>query len=514
MNKILIVTLAVFMMSCSVQALKKGKKHPNIIVLLADDLGYGDVSWNNTNAYTDTPNLDLLAKKSAILSHCYSASSMCSPSRAGLLTGRVPTRIGIHDWIKEIYKKPHSNVHLPANEVTLAEVLKQKHYQTAVFGKWHLNNEFGTGNQSDPDDQGFDNWFCTPTHALPSHKNPSNFYDHGKPVGQLGTIESPQYASQIVADKVIEWLNKLNSKLPFFLYVPFQEPHVVCDAPDAMKQKYLNRIKTGEIPLKKGTGDRGLGQAEYYACIENMDRAIGRIIDDLDSKGLMDNTFIFFSSDNGPDTNRRYKGRIQSVGETGQLKGRKRWLLEGGIRQATLLYWKDVVKAGSHIEVPVGHIDLLPTFCDIADVPEPNDRVIDGTSILPLLHGEKFERTENPLHWHFHAPRGGPQSVLRVANWVLTANWNQQLPLGRFKLEDIDVIKTAKLTHFKLYNIKNDAGQKKDIKDMHPELFQKLKSQLTEIHSGVSKECPNKGVFEWNENLQNIIDTKYKQVKD
>ena len=129
------IFVATLLISCNSIITEKGDNPSNIIVFLADDLGYADVSWNNTNAFAETPNLDKLAAQGAILTSCYSASSMCSPSRAGLLTGRIPTRIGIHDWIKEIYKKPYSDFHLPSQEITFAELLKQRNYQTAVIGK-------------------------------------------------------------------------------------------------------------------------------------------------------------------------------------------------------------------------------------------------------------------------------------------------------------------------------------------------------------------------------------------
>lgn len=487
---------------------------PNILIILADDLGYADVKWNNPNAYTETPNLNNLAESGAVFSDCYSASSMCSPSRAGLLTGRVPTRIGVHDWIKEIYKKPYSNIHLPPDEVTFAELLKQKSYQTAVIGKWHLNNEFNTGNSSDPNKQGFDYWFCTPVQSNPSHKNPINFYDNGVAVGKIGTDEEPVFSSQVVANKTINWLNTIEKDSPFLLYVPFHEPHVVCDATEEIKQKYLTRIKSGEIPLKKGTGENGLGQAEYYACIENMDAAIGRILKKLKADGLMKNTLVIFTSDNGPDSNRKYRGRLQSVGETGELRGRKRWILEGGIRQATIMFWNGVIQAKSKIEAPVGHVDFLPTICELANIQNPNKRTIDGVSLAPLFYNQPFSRKENPLHWHFHAPRSGPQSVLRNENWVITANWDKKFSAGRFDTLAINKIKNANLTDFKLYNLEKDAGQNNDVKENNPEIFLKLKKQLVQIHTDVKTECPDSRQFQWNKQLQEIVDTKYKSVKE
>jgi len=493
---------------------KQEQELPNIIIFLADDLGYADVKWNNPNAYTDTPNLDNLAENGAVFTDCYSASSMCSPSRAGLLTGRVPTRIGVHDWIKEIYKKPLSNIHLPSDEVTFAELLRQKNYQTAVIGKWHLNNEFNSGNNSDPDDQGFDYWFCTPVQSSPTHKNPENFYDNGIAVGKIGTDENPVFSSQVVANKTIDWLNSLEKDAPFLLYVPFHEPHVVCDATEDIKKKYLARIKKGEIPLKNGTGGNGLGQAEYYGCIENMDAAIGRILKNLKMDGLLENTLVIFTSDNGPDSSRIYKSRLQSVGETGELSGRKRWILEGGIKQATVMFWSGIIQPGIKIGEPVGHVDFLPTICELANIQTPSNRTIDGISIVPLFRDEPFSRKEKPLHWHFYAPLGGPQSALRNENWVITANWDNKFSGGRFDTLTIKKIKIANLVDFKLYDINSDAGQNNDVKDINPKVFMKLKEQLTQIHSDVKNECPDSRQFQWSKSLQEIVDTKYKNIKE
>ncbi len=493
---------------------KPERKLPNFVIFLADDLGYADVKWNNSKAYAETPNLDNLAQNGAVFTNCYSASSMCSPSRAGLLTGRAPTRIGIHDWIKEIYKKPFSNVHLPSEEITFAEVLKQKNYKTAIIGKWHLNNEFNTGNNSDPNNQGFDYWYCTPVQSNPSHKNPENYYDNGVSVGKIGTEDNPVFSCELIADQAITWINSLKKGSKFLLYLPFHEPHVVCDARKEIKQKYLDKIKEGYIPLLPGTGENGLGQAEYYACIENMDASIGHVLDMLEEGGFLENTLVIFSSDNGPDSNRRYKGRLQSVGETGELSGRKRWILEGGIRQATIMSWKGVLTPRTEIEASIGHVDFMPTICDIVNLTPPNDRVIDGISILPLLMGKEFSRGEKSLHWHFHAPRGGPQSALRDGDWVITARWDQSFSAGRFNTSEIRKIKKAELTGFKLYDIVADPGQIVDMKESYPEVYKVLKNRLVVVHSSVTHECPQAGQFQWTEKLQTIVDSRYDDLQE
>lgn len=471
---------------------------PNIVILLADDLGYGDVKWNNTNSYIETPNLDKLAREGAVLTDFYSASSMCSPSRAGLLTGRIPTRTGVHDWIKEDYKKPYSDIHLPTEEVTIAELLKKAGYQTAVIGKWHLNNGFRSGNNSDPDDQGFDYWFCTPVQSEPSHRNPNNYFDNGKPAGQIGTETNPEFSSGIVAGKAIQWLKKRRIDHPFFLYLAFHEPHVICDAPDEIKKKYLKKIRDGEIPLLEGTGKDGLGQAEYYGCVENMDRAIGQILKALKEEQILDNTIILFTSDNGPDTNRKFQGRLQSVGETGIFRGRKRWLLEGGIRQASILFWKGIIKPATTITREMGQIDLLPTICDITGIPLPANRTIDGISILPVLQGKSIDRSLKPLHWHFYSPRGNsPRSVMREGKWIITADWDQPRPQGRFDTSYVNIIKHTNLTDLKLYNIAKDPGQLQDIKSKYTEVYNRLCAKIKELHKNVTTECPSSMEYQY-----------------
>ena len=457
---------------------------PNIILILADDLGYGDVRFNNSQSPIDTPNLNKLAKEGIIFTHAYSSSAMCSPARAGLLTGRTPTRLGIHNWIKDRHKKPYSDVHLKTDEQTIGTILKQAEYQTAVIGKWHLNNAFRSGNNSDPDHHGFDYWFASAIHAYPSHANPNNFYENGK---KLGVLKG--FASEIVVNKAIDWLKTRDKEKPFFLYLPFQEPHVICDAPLRLKGKYLQKIKEGKISLKKGFGKEGLGQAEYYACVENMDSHIGRLMNSLKEQELDKNTLIIFSSDNGPDTNRSYKGRNQAAGSSGTFRGRKRWLLEGGIRMPTFMWMPNKLKARSVFSHPISHLDIMPTLVELCQAKLPLKQ-IDGESLLPVLNGEKWQRTK-ALHWQLYCSAGGPNSVLRFKNWVLTAQWTGKRATGRFDpIKHGKYIKNSTLSDLQLFDIVKDPMQQKDISKSHPELLSELKNKLIKLHKEVIEESP------------------------
>jgi arylsulfatase A len=459
-------------------------ERPNVVIFLADDLGWGDVRFNNPESYIDTPNMDRLAKEGMVFKHGYSSSAMCSPARAGLLTGRTPTKLGIHNWIKDRHKKPVSDVHLKTKEQTIATVLKAAGYQTAAVGKWHLNNDFRTGNNSDPDHHGFDYWFCTAIHSYPSHKDPNTFWENGKACGVI-----KGYAAGIVADKSITWLKNRDKAKPFFLYVPFEEAHVVCDAPQNLKDKYLGKIKEGKIPLKKGFGKDGIGQAEYYGCVENMDFHMGRILDYLDKEGLSDNTLIVFSSDNGPDTGRVYEGRNQAAGSAGDFQGRKRWLLEGGIRVPTVIRFPVMIKKAAVSEEPVGHLDLMPTLVNLCKALLPK-KELDGTDISEILNGNKITR-QKLLNWHLYCSVKGPNSVLRSGEWVLTAEWSGKKTGGRFHPQiHTQYIKESSLKGFKLYDVTADPGQKENLTDKYPEVSVELKKKLVELHRRAVNEAP------------------------
>ena len=497
MEKSILLGGAIIAFSLQIQA----KERPNIVIFLADDLGYGDVKWTNPNAYIETPNMDRLAKNGMILANCYSSAPMSSPSRAGLLTGRTPMRMGIQDWIKEIEKLPKSNVHLQAKEVTFAELLKTVGYQTALFGKWHLNNAFNTNNGSDPEEQGFDYWFATEVQSNPSHKNPVNFYENNVAVGAIGSVEKPQYSANIVAEKTISYLSKIDKKDPFLTYVAFHEPHVVCDAPEELKKKYLKKIANGDIPLLKGTGEKGLGQAEYYACVENMDIAIGRVVEFLKGNDLLDNTLILFSSDNGPDSDRRFKGRLQSVGSPTPFEGRKHTLFEGGIHQASFVHWQNKLQGGGVEERLVGHVDVLPTIASIVGIHLPSV-TIDGEDVSPMIQKKRWQRNK-PLHWHFYCPRGdSPQSVMRDGDYIVTADWTEKFPMGRYNVNYAEKIKKAELMNFKLY--KYEAGIRVPITD--EKKLEQMKKALILLHADARDESPGAAPYSWNKKLEKYVE--------
>ncbi len=438
---------------------------PNFLVILCDDLGYGDLACYG-HPHIRTPNLDRLAAQGMRLTRCYSAAPVCSPSRAGLLCGRTPSRIGIYDWIP-----PGHVMHLPRSEVTVATLLKRAGYATCHVGKWHLTGRFNTREQPQPGDHGFDYWFSTANNATPSHHNPRNFVRNGKPVGPL-----EGYSCQLVADEAIRWLQNVRPKdRPFFLFVCFHEPHEPVASPPELVATYPQA--------------RNRNEATYWANVTNMDQAVGRLMRTLADLGLEEQTLVFFTSDNGPETLNRYRGAQHSYGSAGPLRGRKLHLYEGGIRVPGILRWPGHVPAGVVSDQVVCGLDVLPTFCQLAGVEVPKDRVLDGTSFVPLLEGKPLERPQ-PLFWHYHRSIGKPKAALQVGSLVVLGHWSgpQLGPGGGLRPGDMELIKSCRLVAFELYDLQRDLAQRHDLASQRPKLLGKLSAQLVQKYEEVIRE--------------------------
>ena len=402
------------------------KSQPSILFILTDDLGYGDLGCYG-HPHIKTPYLDLLAKEGMRLTNCYSPSPLCSPSRAGFLTGRTPYRTGIESWIPE-----GADVFLHRNEKTLATLLKEQGYATFVGGKWHLNGKFNSPEHPQPDDHGFDHWLATPNFTKPTHQNPTNFVRNGKTLAEL-----EGFSAQIVVDEAIQWVRERDLTKPFFQYVSLHEPHSEIASPETFNRMYSHFTK-GEADPPNLT-DRGPG--EYFANVTHLDYQIGRLLKNYDWLGLRQNTLVFFTSDNGPVTeNWRHWWEINMYGSTGGLKGRKADLYEGGIRVPGILRYPGRIKPSTQSAVPVHGYDLLPTICRVAGVAIPDDREIDGQSFDPLWRGGSINRKQ-PLYWQFATHDTSyfgdspflAQYAIRDGNWKLIANKE----MDRFELFDL-----------------------------------------------------------------------------
>jgi arylsulfatase A len=439
---------------------------PNFVVILCDDLGYGDLSCYG-HPHIETPHLDKLAASGVRLTSGYSAAPVCSPSRVGLLTGRSPNRAGVYDWIPPAGgKRPDARdqVHMRRKETTIAHLLKSSGYATCLSGKWHCNSRFNSPEQPQPGDAGFDHWFATQNNAAPSHENPVNFVRNGKRVGKL-----KGYSCQLVVDEAINWLDELDKQSPnqpFFLLATFHEPHEPVASPPQLVAKYR-------------TVARNENEAQYFANVENVDQATGRLLATLDRLGKSKDTLVIFTSDNGPETLRRYRGAGRSYGTPGPLRGMKLWTTEAGSRVASIMSWPARIKPAGISDEPVSSLDFLPTFCELSHTKRPDGLKLDGTSFLPLLEGKPILR-DVPLFWCYFNSLNEHRVAMRDGPWKLLAKLND----GRFpKLKNVndrnvESVRSAKLTHFELYRVRDDIGESKNVIAEYPKQAALLKQRL------------------------------------
>jgi arylsulfatase A len=488
---------------------KDRQVRPNVVVLLADDLGYKDLGCYG--GPLKTPALDGLAARGVRFTDFHSGAAVCSPSRATLLTGRQHLRAGVYSWIHDA----DQNSHLLKREVTLAEVLKGHGYETVHLGKWHLGLPTHNRKKPTPADHGFDYWFATGNNAQPSHKNPFNFIRNGKPAGKI-----EGYACQIVVDEAISWLDeKRDSGKPFFLNVWFHEPHAPIAAPENIVAQY---------------GRLNDPAAIYSAAIDNTDRAIARLLKILEEIDSPRNTLIVYSSDNGS-----YR-----ADRVGHLRGKKGSNFEGGLRVPGIFYWPGTITKGHVEREPAGLVDLLPTVCGLLRIDKPEGVHLDGSDLSPLLTGgdNAFTRHQ-PLFWLL--PASAPAVTIRDGAYSLVAYRDYRLPkdqgrmtalmrqieetlrrngtleeeirgstlqeqmfegfrdreaerlrgqyvrLNMFQESWIPAIKAGAYTRFQLFDLAVDPAQREDVSTEFPDVIARLKRPLFEINASVMAEAPD-----------------------
>lgn len=453
-------------LSAAQRAFSAFASRPNIVVALCDDLGAGDLGCAG-HPWIRTPNLDRFASAGIRFTDFYSTSPVCSPSRAGLLTGRTPNRCGIYDWINE-----ESPVHLRADETTLATLLREQGYATCLSGKWHLNGAADVQGPTSPATHGFDHWFATQNNAAPSHENPVNFYRNGAAAGAL-----TGFSGDLIVGEATRWLSSLPADRPFFLMLTYHEPHEpIASAPDLVAQ-YPRATKNGE--------------ALYYANVSQVDRSFGRLLQALEKRGVRENTLVLFSSDNGPEWLNRYPAAWRSHGTAGLLRSQKLSLYEGGIRVPGLLNWPARVRPHQIVQTPVGAIDLLPTLCEITGARRPA-KPLDGVSFAPLLEGRFWQRSR-PLHWHYCNTIDPPRAALRDGDWKLlgfAAKDQGRRAGGGFRIQDLPRVKDVALEHYELYNLRDDPREKHDLAAADPERVRVLSARLRMIDDEVRAEAP------------------------
>lgn len=391
----------------------------NLLILYADDLGWGELGCQGSKDIP-TPNIDSIAKSGLRCTQGYVAATYCSPSRAGLLTGRYPTRFGHENNGVAGPKGPG----LSLKETTLAERLKSLGYATAAVGKWHL----GATDETRPTKRGFDEFFGTLANT-PFFK-PTNFVD-SRVSNDVRKIEDENfYTTDAYADRAVDWLEK-HQEQPWFLYLPFNAQHAPLEAP----QKYLDRFASIEDKKRR----------TFAAMMSAMDDAVGRVLEKVRAIGQEERTLVFFIGDNGGPT----KG---TTSFNGPLRGFKQTTYEGGPRVPFLVQWKGVLPAGKTYDLPVMNLDVLPTAIAAAGGEVDPAWKLDGVDLRPYLTGAKTDRPHDKLYWKF-----GEQWAVRDGDWKLVvSNGGSGSP--------------------ELYDLAADIGEAMDLAASQPEKVKELQA--------------------------------------
>jgi arylsulfatase A-like enzyme len=450
-------------------------KRPNILFILADDLGYTDLSCMGSKYY-ETPNIDQIAKTGMVFTNGYAACQVCSPSRASIMTGKFPARHGITNWIGEAsgedWRKanrhtqllPAGYIHnLPAEYITLPEALKEAGYKTFFAGKWHLG-----GKGSWPENHGFDlnkgGWDV----GSPKGGYFSPFENPNLPDGPNG-----ENLEMRLANETAQFM-KAQKGTPFLAYLSFYAVHSPIQTTQAKWKKYRDKAE------KIGIADKGFAMERrlpyrvhqdnpvYAGLVESMDDAVGVVLEALKESGLDKNTIVIFTGDNGGVTS----GDNYSTNNS-PLRGGKGYQWEGGIREPYLISVPWMKIAGRKCDAPVSGVDFFPTMLDLAGLPLKPDQHSDGVSLLPLLEGKPI--AERGLIWHYphYGNQGGdPCSIIRRGDWKLIRYYEDN--------------------HEELYNLRMDLSEKTDVAGQNPALVKKLSAELTTYLKKVNARLPEK----------------------
>ena len=449
-------------------------EQPNFILINVDDLGWKDLGCYGSEIY-ETPNIDKLASGGVRFTNAYAVCAVCSPTRAAIMTGRYPARLGVTDWIRARFqggkipsdkknpsgwvgssnKKvlcPENALWMELDEITIAEKLKEKKYETCHIGKWHLGADDWY-----PEKQGFDE-----NYGGCDYGQPPSYYDpftnkklngiYGLPAKKNG-----QYLTDRECDEALSFI-KRNSKKPFFLNFANYAVHTPIQAKPSLLGKYKKKIKSVNTKQRN---------AAYATMVESVDQAVGRIVELLKEKKIINRTVIIFTSDNGG---------LLGVTNNFPLRSGKGYPYEGGVRVPFIITWPEVISKGKVLNTPVASIDIFPTICSASGVDYESQLLIDGLDLMPLLLGKDTFVRES-LFWHFPHYRGKvvPYSIIRNGKWKLIKRYDRKT--------------------FELFDLNNDLSESNDISEKMPnkvvELDEKLVRWLEETKAKVPKLNPS-----------------------
>ena len=443
---------------------------PNIVLILVDDLGWMDLGCQGSTFY-ETPNIDRLAAQGMRFTNAYAACAVCSPTRAAVMTGRYPARVGVTDWIRarfqrggigtpaanptEYVRRPNGKLWCPPNpywmehsELTLAEMLKPAGYRSCHIGKWHLGDDAWY-----PTAQGFDeNYGGCDYGQPPSYFDPYQNRRLTEGIPFLPSRKPGEYLSDREADEAVEFIRR-NRNNPFFLYMANYAVHTPIQAKAEVTAKYQAKTKTNQT------------DAKYAAMVESVDDAVGRIMAALAEYQLTRNTLVIFTSDNGGLDR---KGRPT---DNAPLRSGKGYPYEGGIRVPFIVHWPGVVQPQTLSHEPVISVDILPTILQATQV-ATGSQAIDGVSLMEHVRsGGTTALNRDALYWHFphyrHSP--GPYSIIRSGDWKLIHYY-----------EGI----------YELYNLREDLAEAKNLAQALPEKVQELDAKLTRHLKAVGAKLP------------------------
>ncbi len=426
--RFLLVALTPVASFCTWSAAAEQKSKPNVVVILADDEGFADVGYQGCKDIP-TPHIDAFAKSGVRFTNGYVSCPLCSPTRAGLMTGRYQQRFG-----HEFNPGPGgytAEFGLPLSQITIADRMKAAGYVTGHIGKWHLGND----PKFHPQRRGFDEEFGFPGGAHDYFKDliPNNPIRRG-----TEPVEEPDYLTDALTREAVSFIDR-HAKEPFFLYLPYNAVH----SPLQATEMYLDRFKN--IADKR--------RRTHAAMLSALDDGVGKVLDELHKKGLDEKTLVFYLSDNGGPTPSTTSSNLPLRGIKGQV-----W--EGGIHIPFAVRWTGKIPADKVYEKPVISLDIFPTAVAVAGGSVPDDRPMDGVNLLPYVTGEKSDAPHQALFW-----RMGPQAAVRKGNWKLV------------RMGDKDKPKTE------LYNLASDLSETKDVATDHADLVKEMKGDLEKWES-------------------------------
>lgn len=469
-------------------------KAPNIVLILADDLGYGDLGCYG-QAKIRTPHIDRMAAEGLRFTEHYAGNAVCAPSRCVLMTGRHPGHAHVRNNRSH---KPEGQEPLPAGTITLPGLLKSAGYVTGGFGKWGLG---GPGTPGDPLKQGIDRWFGYNCQAVAHNYYPTYLWDDQRRLDlpnpafsahdtfkpsedpkdpkSYRRFEGNQYSADLIAEQARKFIRD-NKDRPFFCYVPTTVPHLALQVPDDSLKEYVGRWDDPPYEGGRGYLPHFTPRAAYAAMITRMDREVGRIVDLVRELGLEEKTIFIFSSDNGP-LNGVHQGLAGTdakfFNSSGGLRDGKGSLYEGGIRVPGIVCWKGRIKPGAVSGRVTGFEDWLPTLLELADLQDKIPAGIDGISFAPTLLGEK--QPERPFLYR-EFPAYGGQQCIRVGPWKAV---RQNLLPTRKK-----IAQGIKPT-WELYDLADDPREEHDVAAAHPDVVARLTRLMKEQHTP-SREFP------------------------